>query len=80
MYCNAQMSARLIEKYARPDAGGAELLGRAMKRLDLSARAYERILKVARTLADLDGSAQTGAAHVAEAVGYRSLDRGSWGE
>lgn len=80
VYCNAQMSARLIEKYARPDAGGAELLGRAMKRLDLSARAYERILKVARTLADLDGAAQAGAAHVAEAVGYRSLDRRSWGE
>ena len=80
VYCNAQMSARLLEEYARPDAEGAERLGMAMKALDLSARAYERILKVARTIADLDGAVQIGAKHVAEAVGYRNLDRGGWGE
>ena len=74
------MSARLLEEYARPDAEGAERLGMAMKALDLSARAYERILKVARTIADLDGAVQIGAKHVAEAVGYRNLDRGGWGE
>ena len=56
------------------------LLERAMKTLGLSARAYERVLKVARTIADLDGAGQTGARHVAEAVGYRNLDRASWGE
>lgn len=80
VYCNAQMSARLLEEYARPDAAGAEMLGKAMKALDLSARAYERILKVARTIADLDGAEHIGAKHVAEAVGYRNLDRGTWGE
>ena len=51
-----------------------------MKTLNLSARAYERILKVARPIADLDGAPQIGAAHVAEAVGYRNLDRASWGQ
>ncbi len=80
VHCNAQMSARLLEQYARPDEEGAARLSRAMKALDLSARAYERILKVARTIADLDGAEQIGAAHVAEAVGYRNLDRASWGE
>ncbi len=80
VYCNAQMSAKLLEKYARPDAAGAEHLARAMKTFNLSARAYERILKVARTIADLDGSEQITATHIAEAVGYRNLDRGNWGE
>jgi magnesium chelatase family protein len=80
VHCNAQMSACLLEQYARPDEEGAARLSRAMKALDLSARAYERILKVARTIADLDGAEQIGAAHVAEAVGYRNLDRASWGE
>ncbi len=80
VYCNAQMSARLLEQYARPDAEGAKRLSMAMKALDLSARAYERILKVARTIADLDGKENIEAAHVAEAVSYRNLDRNSWGE
>lgn len=79
-HCNAQMSARQLQRYAQPDAAGAALLERAMKTLGLSARAYERVLKVARTIADLDGAGQTGARHVAEAVGYRNLDRASWGE
>jgi len=80
VYCNAQMSARLLEEFARPDEAAAQCLAKAMKALDLSARAYERILKVARTIADLDGAEVIGAAHVAEAVGYRNLDRASWGE
>ena len=80
IHCNAQMSARLLEKYARPDDAGAQRLSFAMKKLDLSARAYERILKVARTIADLDGAAQIGAKHVSEAVSYRNLDRHTWGE
>ena len=52
----------------------------AMKRFDLSARAYERILKVARTIADLDGSPDVRGPHIAEAIGYRNLDRSTWGE
>lgn len=80
VHSNAQMSAALLERYARPDAAGSEQLRRTMRLLDLSARAYERILKVARTIADLDGATEIGAAHIAEAVGYRSLDRSSWGE
>lgn len=80
VHCNAQMTARMLENFARPDEAAAERLGRAMKMLGLSARAYERILKVARTIADLDGAEHIGAAHVAEAVGYRNLDRSGWGE
>ncbi len=79
VYCNAQMSTGLLKQYARLDATGADLLGRAMTRLDLSARAYDRILKVARTIADMEGAAEIGVAHIAEAIGYRNLDRGSWG-
>lgn len=80
IHCNAQMSARLLEKYARPDEAGAQRLAFAMKSLDLSARAYERILKVARTIADLDGAECLGPEHISEAVSYRNLDRNSWGE
>lgn len=80
IHCNAQMSARQLEEFARPTPEGSERLGLAMKALDLSARAYERILKVARTIADLDHSPLVEAKHVGEAVGYRNLDRGTWGE
>lgn len=80
VHCNAQMTARQLERYARPDADAARRLAYAMKTLDLSARAYERILKVARTIADLAGAEQVGADHVGEAVSYRNLDRNSWGE
>lgn len=80
VHCNAQMPARLLERFARPDEAAAARLRQAMHTLDLSARAYERILKVARTIADLDGAEHVGGAHVAEAVGYRNLDRGTWGE
>lgn len=79
VHCNAQMSSRLIAKYASPDAEGLKILRDAMTRLDMSARAYDRILKVARTIADLDGSDNVLTHHIAEAINYRNLDRGSWG-
>lgn len=80
IHCNAQMSERMIHQYAEPDAEGIEILRAAMKKLSLSARAYNRILKVARTIADLDASESVKTAHIAEAVGYRNLDRGDWAE
>lgn len=80
IHCNAQMTRAMLETYARPDADGAAVLERAMHRLDLSARAYDRILKVARTIADLDASEAVLERHIKEAVNYRNLDRGSWGE
>ena len=64
---------------ARPNKAGFELLRNAMMKFDMSARAYDRILRVARTIADLDGAATVGAEHVSEAIGYRNLDRSSWG-
>lgn len=78
IYCNAQMESRLIHLYAYPDEAGLQLLRTAMTRLNLSARAYDRILKVARTIADLAGSEAITSAHLAEAISYRSLDRESW--
>lgn len=77
--CNAQMTPRLLEKYARPDADALRILRQAMAKYDMSARAYDRILKVARTIADLDGAAEIGSGHMAEAVNYRMLDRSTWG-
>lgn len=79
VYCNAQMSSRLLNKYAHLDADCLKILKDAMLRLDMSARAYDRILKVARTIADLDGAENIGVVHIREAVNYRNLDRGSWG-
>lgn len=78
VYCNAQMNSKLLALYARPDERGLLLLKNAMNRLNLSARAYDRILKVARTIADLEGSEQLQSAHLAEAIGYRNLDREDW--
>lgn len=75
IFCNAQMAARDLRRYCRPDAAAEKLLEAAMTKLGLSARAYTRILKVARTIADLDGQPDISAAHVAEAIQYRSLDR-----
>ena len=80
IHCNAQMTERMIHQYAEPDAEGIEILRMAMKRLSLSARAYNRILKVARTIADLDSSPGVSTEHLAEAIGYRNLDRGDWAE
>lgn len=80
IYCNAQMTGRMIRKYAEPDSNGMQMLQMAMERLNLSARAYDRILKVARTIADLEGSEQVQSNHIAEAVSYRSLDRADWAE
>lgn len=80
VHCNAQMTAAQIREYAQPDAEGATYLQQAMRKLDLSARSYERILKVARTIADLAGSAQVTREHLSEAISYRNLDRSSWGE
>ena len=79
IHCNAQMTPRLLQKYATPDERGRAMLQSAMDRLNLSARAYDRILKVSRTIADLDGSDTIQSHHIAEAIGYRSLDRENWG-
>jgi magnesium chelatase family protein len=73
--CNAEMGSRELRQHAQPDAAGATLLERAMARLGLSARAYTRILKVARTIADLAAAEKVAAEHVAEAIQYRALDR-----
>ena len=79
IYCNAQMTSKLLAQYAQPDNKGLTLLKNAMNRLNLSARAYDRILKVSRTIADLEGSEQILSAHLAEAISYRNLDRENWG-
>ena len=79
IHSNAQMTPRMLQKYAQPDERGKAMLQSAMDRLNLSARAYDRILKVARTIADLDGSDTIQSMHIAEAIGYRSLDRENWG-
>jgi len=79
VHCNAQMSSRLLREYATPGPAGLSILKNAMEKLDLSARAYDRILKVARTIADIEESAAIEAHHVAEAVQYRSLDKAGWG-
>src|SRR3954463_6780333 len=78
IFSNAQMSPRLIRKYCRIDIESETMLERAMNRLGLSARAYDRILKVSRTIADLEGAEEISSAHVSEAVHYRSLDRTYW--
>ncbi len=79
VHTNAMMGSSLLRACCRLDRASAALLERAMEQLSLSARAYDRILKVARTIADLAGRAEIVAADVAEAIGYRSLDRGTWG-
>lgn len=79
IYCNAQMESKLLNQYAVPDEQGLKILRNAMTRLNLSARAYDRILKVARTIADLEGCPQITSSHLAEAISYRNLDREGWG-
>jgi magnesium chelatase family protein len=78
IYCNAQMESREIRKYCQINEAGGAILKNAMDRLGLSARAYDRILKVARTIADLDQSNEIEANHLAEAIQMRSLDREGW--
>ena len=78
IYCNALMGSKLLKELCQPDKAGATLLKTAMERLNLSARAYDRILKVSRTIADLGKSAAIRPEHIAEAIQYRSLDRERW--
>jgi magnesium chelatase family protein len=78
LFCNAHMLPKHLRAYCRVDAGGRRLLEAAMGRLGLSARGYDRVLKVARTIADLAGAEAIGVEHVAEAIQYRSLDRELW--
>lgn len=78
IYCNAQMPARLVRRYCKLNAEGQQLMKMAIHRLGLSARAYDRILKVARTIADLAGSEEIRPEHLSEAIQYRSLDRETW--
>jgi magnesium chelatase family protein len=74
------MTEKMLHEFAEPDAPSMEMLRMAMEKLKLSARAYSRILKVARTIADLEGSENVQSHHIAEAIGYRNLDRGDWAE
>lgn len=79
IFCNAMMPSQMVKEICQIDKVGVSLLKTAMERLGLSARAYDRILKVSRTIADLSGSEHIRTEHLAEAIQYRSLDRDSWG-
>jgi len=78
IYYNAQMNTKQIRAFCKLDKGSKQLLKNAMERLNLSARAYDRILKVARTIADLNVSENVEGTHLSEAIQYRSLDREGW--
>ncbi|MGD8427088.1 MAG: magnesium chelatase, partial [Balneolaceae bacterium] len=78
VYCNAQMNTKMARKICTLDESSAQLLKKAITSLGLSARAYDRILKVSRTIADLERSESICSNHIAEAIQYRSLDREGW--
>ena len=80
VHCNAQMNTRLIRKHCILDDECQKMIKTAMEKIGLSARAYDRILKVSRTIADLASSEKVETMHIAEAIGYRNLDRGDWAE
>lgn len=80
VHCNAQMTPRLMAKYAQLDDASKKQLKNVIERFSMSSRAYDRILKVARTIADLAGSENIQLPHIAEAIGYRQLDRSDWAE
>jgi len=75
IYTNSRMNSREVRRFCKPDGNAMDLLEKGMERLSLSARAHDKILKVARTIADLDGSEKIMSEHIAEAIHYRSLDR-----
>ncbi len=78
VYCNAQMTSKLMHKYAQLNESSTKMLHNAMVRMNLSARAYDRILKVSRTIADLEAKENIEMCHIAEAISYRNLDRENW--
>jgi len=78
LHYNAQMNPNMVRRICKIDPAGQALIKKAMERLGLSARAYDRILKVSRTIADIEGSETIQLEHLAEAIHYRSLDRDSW--
>jgi len=80
VFCNAQMSSKMARTFCTIKEDGEQRLKMAMEKLGLSARAYDRILKVARTIADLDNSMNIEIEHLSEAINFRSLDRDSWGK
>ncbi|MEM9836382.1 MAG: YifB family Mg chelatase-like AAA ATPase [Bacteroidota bacterium] len=80
IHCNAQMPSRMVRHVCQIDTAATTLLKTAMEKLQLSARAYDRILKVSRTIADLEGVSNIRSEHLAEAIQFRNLDRESWGE
>ena len=80
VHCNAQMSTRLIRKYCALSTECSDMIKHAMEKIGHSARAYDRILKVSRTIADLAGEPEIKPEHLAEAIQYRSLDRDNWGQ